>query len=132
RAARFRSMSIPNDLEVEHPLRPRRRWWLRLLLGALSFIVAVVIVGVICYKLALAGTQRNLDAMIAELDATDPLWRLEDIEAARKTIPDDENAAIVVKRSASELPQRFPRRSEPGHPPPNEPDFEKQLADAPF
>src|SRR5437660_12895326 len=73
RAARSRSMSIPNDLEVEHPPRRRRRRWLRLLLGALSFIVAIVVVGVICYKRAEARAQKDLDVIIAELDAADPL-----------------------------------------------------------
>ena len=43
------------------------------------------------------GEQR-LAAVIAELDATDPGWRLEEIEAARAVIPDGENSAPLILR----------------------------------
>jgi hypothetical protein len=52
---------------------------------------------------------RDLKAVISELDASDPGWRLEDIEAVRKFIPHDENSALVVMRISARLPKNSVR-----------------------
>lgn len=46
----------------------------------------------------------KLRAIMAELDQTDPGWRLEEIQAARAAVPDDRNGALVVLAAAERLP----------------------------
>jgi hypothetical protein len=72
-------------------LRPRRRRWL---------IACLVLLGVppACLYWSSRAAQHDLDAVRAEIDASDPRWRLADIEAERKTIPDARNSALVVAR----------------------------------
>ena len=70
----------------------RRRWWLRGLL-ALA-VLALVFLGIYWYLEAAA--RRDWDAAVAETDALDPRWRLEDIEADRAKIPDEENSALAM------------------------------------
>src|SRR5437667_5146156 len=101
-------MSIRNATEHECGSAPRRGWWFRLTV-LLSLLIAVLVGGPsIFFKADDASAQKELDAVVAELDATDPHWRLEDIEAARKAIPDKENAALVVMAVADHLPKPFP------------------------
>jgi hypothetical protein len=84
--------------------RPRRRWWKRLLWVSLSLLL-VLVVGVIGWvKWVEHEAKKELQKVIAELDETDPGWRLEDIEAARKVIPDEENSALVVMQIAAKIP----------------------------
>jgi len=73
--------------------RARRRW----LVG-----FAALLVGAPVAYLAYDGytARRELAAFRAQLDATDPGWRLADIEAARPRVPDAENSALVVLRLA--------------------------------
>jgi hypothetical protein len=92
----------------DDPSPPRRRWLRRLLLSIFSLIVLTIVGGFIRYKWVEHTAQMELDAVIAELDEADPHWRLEDIEAARKVIPDDENAALVVMQIAARLPKPWP------------------------
>ncbi len=48
--------------------------------------------------------QQRLVEVIADLDRNDPGWRLEDIEAARAQIPEEENSARIVAKAGSLLP----------------------------
>jgi hypothetical protein len=50
----------------------------------------------------------KLQETLAELDRTDPGWRLEDIEAAREQIPEEENSAGVIIAAAQNLPRSWP------------------------
>lgn len=54
------------------------------------------------------SVQQRLDQALAELDRTDPGWRLEDIEAAREHIPEDENNVGVIISAAQHLPRSWP------------------------
>jgi hypothetical protein len=54
--------------------------------------------------------QKRLDEALAQLDRSDPGWRLEDIEDAREQIPDAENSARVVVAAAKLMPRRWPPR----------------------
>jgi hypothetical protein len=47
--------------------------------------------------------QRELDAVQTVLDANDPHWRLEEIEAARQVLPEAQNSALLVRRLAADL-----------------------------
>jgi hypothetical protein len=51
--------------------------------------------------------------VLDELDRTEPGWRLEDIEAAREKIPEQENSARIVIAASSLLPQPWPSHDLP-------------------
>jgi hypothetical protein len=51
------------------------------------------------YFYARWSLERELAEVIAETDRLDPRWRLEDIEADRKTYRDEENAALQVMKA---------------------------------
>jgi hypothetical protein len=51
---------------------------------------------------------RAAAAAVAELDRTEPGWRLKDIEAAREALPEEENSARVVVAVRSLLPRGWP------------------------
>jgi hypothetical protein len=48
---------------------------------------------------------RELEAALAEVEAADPRWRLEHIEADRAAVPDRENGALHVLAVATLIPQ---------------------------
>jgi hypothetical protein len=50
----------------------------------------------------------KLQTTLAELDRSDPGWRLEDIEAAREDVPEEKNSANVVVAAARLLPKPWP------------------------
>src|SRR5262249_28792078 len=50
----------------------------------------------------------RLEAAVAALDADDPSWRLEQIEAAREKVPEAANSARVVTAAAGGLPGHWP------------------------
>jgi len=75
--------------------RQSRRRWLRWLLVLLLLFFALPIGYYFCARWSL---ERELAEVIAETDRLDPRWRLEDIEADRKTYRDEENAALQVVR----------------------------------
>jgi hypothetical protein len=58
--------------------------------------------------------ERELRQLMAELDRTDPGWRLEEIEAARATLPDAENGALQVQLASGLLPTGWADPSPPG------------------
>src|SRR5262249_1737408 len=53
------------------------------------------------------GWNRLRDAL-AETDRLDPGWRLEELEAKRALIPDEENSAIDLIKARTLLPRRWP------------------------
>jgi hypothetical protein len=61
---------------------------------------------------------RRLAAAIAKADRDDPAWRLNDLMAARETVPDAENAALLVAEIVELLPDNcWPRSAKaPGTP----------------
>jgi hypothetical protein len=96
---------------------PRPRWRKRLLWSALSLLVVFVVGTYLRFKWVEYAARKELEAIVAELDASDPGWRLEQIEAARKVIPDEENAALVVMQIVAKIPKPPPRVIHPGHEP---------------
>jgi hypothetical protein len=79
---------------VPTPARRRRRRWPALLTAALAF--AAVLPGVWVYRDW--ADRRALAEVVEELDRTDPGWRFAEIRAARKTPPDDQNAAVQMQK----------------------------------
>jgi hypothetical protein len=91
---------VPPAPEVA-PAPPRswlRRWRWLLLFGAL-----IVSMPVILYQYHEYAARRQLETLLAQLDASDPGWRLEDIEAARPVLPDEQNAAVLAEKLAAAL-----------------------------
>src|SRR5205823_2354421 len=76
-----------------------RRWRFWLLLGGLPLIVAgLAVIGWVAFA------HGDLRRALAEADAQDPGWRLEDLEKARETPPTGRNAADRVIAAAKLQP----------------------------
>jgi hypothetical protein len=88
---------------------PRRRPWLRWL-----GVLLLVIVGSAALGLALSGRQdqAGVERAVDELNATDPGWRIEDIEAARADVPERENSAPLIVAAKARLPGSWPLQDE--------------------
>ena len=84
----------------------RRRWFVA---GALLVALGA---GVYFGLAWLSG--RRLREAVAETDRLDPHWRLEDLEARRAAVPDDENGALVVLKARALIPADWPQWPEPG------------------
>jgi hypothetical protein len=81
----------------------RNRWVGRLGLGLVAgFVLVVAATFYHRHETRRAGDER-LAAAIARLDATDPRWRLDEIEADRGCLPDDQNAALLVPKFRAAL-----------------------------
>jgi hypothetical protein len=86
--------------------RRRRKRRLVLLLLALAVVLPVLaLAGLFFYNRHLA--ELDLKAAIAETDALDPGWRLEDIEKRRTALPPEQNAALHITAAIALLPQQL-------------------------
>jgi hypothetical protein len=99
-----------------------RRWLRRLIM--LAMMGAVTIGSFVGWHLY----RRHVDAgrlqeTIAELDARDPRWRLEHLEADRAVVPDAENSANVIRAVRAQISPRMV--------PPNEDAVDLQNLDPP-
>lgn len=65
-----------------------KRWSRRL--G--KVLLALVVLGVVADQIAVWQLQKAIDDEVAAIDATDPGWRMADIQAARQALPDGENS----------------------------------------
>ncbi len=89
---------------MSEPAKPRR-WWRRLA-AALLLVVA----GCAGWHFwTLLETRRAASAALAELDAIDPGWRLDDLLAQRKPLDDDKNGALVIQKAAPLLTLNLPQ-----------------------
>src|SRR6516162_10236056 len=100
--------SSVGDYRVEPAPRPwwRRRWFR----AALAVVLLPVFVVAGLYFYMDYQGRKELKAAIAETDALDPNWQLDDIDASLKVIPDRANAALVVIDVKSLLPSPWPPR----------------------
>ncbi len=90
--------------EVESPHRPRRRWLKRL--GCSLLILALLLV--LGYLWDSRKQSDKLQEMLADLDRREPGWRLEDLNAAREPIAENENSARTLIAAADLLPRQWP------------------------
>src|SRR5262249_20309845 len=67
-------------------------------------VALAILVPTAIYRYNAWRLDSELDEVIAELDRTDPRWRLEDIEKNRKVIADAENGAVIVAAAARQIP----------------------------
>lgn len=73
----------------------RRRRWPRYLLGTLLVFVGVP---TLFYQGLKWHSANDAESIIAEMDRTDPNWRLDDLEAERETLTPEENSALFVTK----------------------------------
>jgi hypothetical protein len=100
-----------SELTLAAPPRRRRRWpWL--LFAPLLLVAAVV--G--WYLYARNEADKELAEAVAETDRADPDWRLEQIEAKRKTYAPEDNAADTVLAAYRLLPPSWPSSPPPAAP----------------
>jgi hypothetical protein len=93
----------------EQEPEPQRgpRWLLWSGLGV-ALLLALVVVGFFVRQDRIAA---RLAVAVAEQDSKEPGWRLQDFEAARLRVPDQENSALVVQAAFRLLPSEGPLRS---------------------
>jgi hypothetical protein len=87
----------------EAPASPRRRKRLVLGLGLLVLALAAA-----WYAFLYHATNRRLSAALAAADRLDPGWHLEELEARRTDLPEEENSAVRVRAIHRLLPLRWP------------------------
>jgi hypothetical protein len=97
----------------DDPALVRARRWRRWVCRAGLLVLALLAVGVGFLLWAHHRISSNLADAVAELDRTDPGWRLEEIEAAREKVPDEENSALRVVAAGKLLPKDWPSRDFP-------------------
>jgi hypothetical protein len=73
--------------------------------------VVLVIIALSLGFYAQVDNEKELQKAIAELDKADPKWRLDDILAERRPIPDEQNSALLVLASAKLIPPDWPVKS---------------------
>lgn len=83
--------------------RKRSRWLRWLFLGA----VVALIVAVVSDQFIVRRQRQRLANKLAELDSSDPGWRLEDIESARMVVAESENSANTSRKAFELLPKEF-------------------------
>jgi hypothetical protein len=89
-------MAAVDDAKHTPEVLPRGGWRRRLVWCVLTLLILGVLIAVMRWRIANYSMQSELSVIIVELDKTDPRWRIEDIEADRKIIPDPENTALVI------------------------------------
>jgi hypothetical protein len=76
-------------------------------------VVSIGVMGYVVYRdyaierertIEATNAVRDREAAEAEAAAGNPAWRLEQLEAARQQLPDEQNAAVIVRRLAKTLP----------------------------
>jgi hypothetical protein len=83
--------------------------WRRSLTWLIVALIVVILVGGAAWIVHdLFISDQGLEAAIAATDRLDPGWRIEELQAARKPVPDAENAALVVLAVAEKIPKSWP------------------------
>lgn len=96
------------EATIQRPPHRPFRWLKRLAIGV-AILAVVLLIGAtaVRYALLLPARKRTAD-ILARLDQSDPGWRLDQIEAARKVIPEAENSATPIMAAFRLLPKDWP------------------------
>jgi hypothetical protein len=81
---------------------PRRRWLV------LTLLLLLVVAAAAYLVFGPDASEDDLRQAIAETDRADPGWHFDEVDARRKVIPDDENAALRVMAAHALLPAPWP------------------------
>jgi hypothetical protein len=79
--------------------------WKRLSIGAGLFVLLLVLIAFAQHWLQGSRDRDALRRVLAALDESDPSWRLDDLEAARANLPDEQNSALTVLANGRLLPK---------------------------
>ncbi len=94
------------------PTAPQPRWrrWILWIWPALFAVpgILIVIAGLGFGIYSGIVTNRKLAEAISTAEQSSPNWQFNDLIAARATIPDEENSALVVASVSEQLPQAWP------------------------
>ena len=109
--------------------RPFRvRWVRRVVVGT----TAVVLLGLLYMlgdrQLNRAAGNRELAEVVAEADLSDPDWRWDDLNKARKKPPEGKNSAEVIDRVRAASPKAWFSPEVPDSDPPNRKDTDEAIA----
>ena len=83
----------------------RRFSWGRFVLWCFG---GLIVLGISLIGFDRTRSSRNLRTTVENLDETDPGWQLEEIEAARISLPDDKNSALLCRELARLLGSGWP------------------------
>jgi hypothetical protein len=97
-----------SDHETEAPEKPPISITKRLLLGSGVFVLLLVALGIGQRYSHSSHARSRLTVALADLDESDPGWRLEDLERARPVLSDAENSARVVLAAHKLVPRGSP------------------------
>ncbi len=81
--------------------------WRRRILITVVIVLVGLSIPVVLELHARSKARADLEKIIAELDAADPRWRLEDIEADRQQVPAEKNSANTVVAAFGLLPKNW-------------------------
>jgi hypothetical protein len=81
----------------------RNRWVRRGFVGLLVGLILLVIGLFVDRSLTRRAGEKRYTEIVAHLDATDPRWRYDEIDADRGSMPDDQNGALLVPRFKATL-----------------------------
>jgi hypothetical protein len=108
-------MGEPHDKVILLPTPRRKRF---LWLGVLLLVVLCLLGWGWSTYLSISST-RQIEQSVAETDRIDPGWRLEELEAKRPPLRDEENAALCVLKVKRLLPSPWPTPRPTGPSPKN-------------
>jgi hypothetical protein len=95
-------------VKADPPPKPpaRSRWTKHIVIGVVVLLLATAcLVGVQLFNDHLVQTE--LQEALAEADRRDPGWRLEELEARRAAVPEEQNAGPRVLATAKHLPNEW-------------------------
>ncbi len=105
---------METENELSETIKPRRGIdYRKLIVVWLLLVTLFVALQMFWYR---SQTERKLQEELSELDRSEPGWRLEEIEAARDKIPDEENSAYVLIKAAQHLSRPWPPLGFPDEP----------------
>src|SRR6516162_1639753 len=94
-------MSKHRSSRRQAPSVARRRWIIIILI---SLVLSLSALGISYYYRTSAD--RELADAIANLDRTNPGWRLDDVLARRQPIPDDQNSVSILLAAHQHFPKK--------------------------
>jgi hypothetical protein len=104
---------MPAKPPATPPVKSRSRFWKWLLqIGTGAIICAGLYIAYIVIEREVNRRigERELADTFAELDARDPNWRWEKLNAARKRLPDEQNSAALIAKIKPTVPQDWSSR----------------------